>query len=192
MVSMTNGNASVLLKNARLIDPTGNREGNGAVLIRDGMIADIAWGASPTPSEGTQVIDCAGHVLCPGLIDMRAFVGEPGAEHRETLKSASEAGAAGGVTTIVCMPQTNPVIDDPAIVDFVLHRARDTAVVNIRPAAALTKGLGGRAMTYAKDFDALIMHHVEDADLVGEGVMNEGELAGRLGLPGIQREAEPL
>ena len=119
---------------------------------------------------------------------MRAFIGEPGAEHRETLKSASEAAAAGGVTTIVCMPDTNPVIDDPAIVDFVLRRARDTAIVNIRPAAALTKGLAGRemteigllgeagavaftdgarsvanaqvmrrALTYARDFGALIM-----------------------------------
>ena len=78
---------------------------------------------------------------------MRAFVGEPGAEHRETLRTASAAAAAGGVTTIVSMPDTNPVIDDPAIVDFVLRRARDTAIVHVRPAAALTKGLGGREMT---------------------------------------------
>ena len=213
----------LLLTNARLVDPLSEREGRGAVLVRDGVIADVAWGAAPNAPEGAEVIDCGGHVLAPGLVDMRAFVGEPGAEHRETLKSASEAAAAGGVTTIVCMPDTNPVIDDPAIVDFVLRRARDTAVVNIRPAAALTKGLAGRemtefgllreagavaftdgarsvknaqvmrrALTYARDFDALLMHHVEDADLVGEGVMNEGEFASRLGLPGIPREAETL
>ena len=154
---------------------------------------------------------------------MRAFVGEPGAEHRETLASASQAAAAGGVTTIVCQPDTNPVIDDPAIVDFVLRRARDTAIVHVQPMAALTKGLEGkemteigllkaagavaftdgaksvtnaqvmrRALTYARDFDALIVHHTEDPDLVGEGVMNEGEFAARLGLHGIPKAAETI
>ena len=86
-------------------------------------------------------IDCGGEVVAPGLIDMRAFVGEPGAEHRETLHSASMAAAAGGVTTVVCMPDTNPPVDDPAVVDYLIRRARDTAVVRMIPAAALTKGL---------------------------------------------------
>jgi dihydroorotase len=213
----------LLLNNARLVDPASERDGLGAVLVRDGVIADVAWGATPDAPDGAEIVDCGGHVLAPGLVDMRAFIGEPGAEHRETLRSASEAAAAGGVTTIVCMPDTNPVIDDPAIVDFVLRRARDTAIVNICTAAALTKGLDGRemteigllgdagavaftdgersvrntqvmrrALTYARDFGALVMHHVEDPDLVGDGVMNEGELASRLGLLGIPREAETL
>jgi dihydroorotase len=154
---------------------------------------------------------------------MRAFVGEPGAEHRETLASASQAAAAGGVTTIVCQPDTDPVIDDHAIVDFILRRARDTAIVNVAPMAALTKGLAGRemteigllkaagavaftdgarsitnaqvmrrALTYAHDFDVLVVHHTEDPDLIGEGVMNEGELATRLGLYGIPKAAEAV
>ena len=213
----------LLLTNAALLDPASGREGPGHVLIRDGRIADVAWGAEPGTPEGAKAIDCGGHVLAPGLIDMRAFVGEPGAEHRETLASASAAAAAGGVTTLVCMPDTNPVIDGPAIVDFVLRRARDTACVNVLPAAAITKGLAGqemtefgllqeagavaftdglravthaqvmrRAMTYARDFGALLMQHVEEPDLVGEGVMNEGELASRLGLMGIPREAETM
>jgi dihydroorotase len=212
-----------LLTNARLVDPSTEREGRGGVLVRDGFIADVAWGAVPSAPEGAEVIDCDGHVLAPGLIDMRAFVGEPGAEHRETLRTASEAAAAGGVTTVVCMPDTNPAIDDPAVVDFVVRRARDTAIVNVHPAAALTKALAGgemtefgllmeagaiaftdgarsvtnaqvmrRALTYARDFDALIIHHVEDPDLVGDGVMNEGEFASRLGLLGIPREAETV
>ncbi len=138
---------TLLLANATLVDPAAGREGPGAVLVRDGLVADVAWGAAPPPPEGADVVDCAGQVLTPGLVDMRAFTGEPGAEHRETLKSASEAAAVGGVTTVVCMPDTNPAIDDPAIVDYILRRARDTAVVNIRPAAALTKGLQGREMT---------------------------------------------
>ena len=214
---------NVLLINARLVDPASNREGTGAVLLRDGLIAEVFWGGAPDAPEGADLVDCGGLVLAPGLVDARAFVGEPGAEHRETLKSASEAAAAGGVTTLVCMPDTDPVIDDPAIVDFVLRRARDTAIVNIHPAAAITRGLEGREMTeigllreagavaftdgaravrsagvmrktltYARDVDALVMPHLEEASLVGDGVMNEGEFASRLGLAGIPREAETL
>src|SRR5689334_24334535 len=78
---------------------------------------------------------------------MRAFIGEPGAASRETFASASQAAAAGGVTTIICQPDTTPAIDDPALVDFVLRRARDTAIVHVHPMAALTKGLRGEEMS---------------------------------------------
>jgi dihydroorotase len=215
--------APLLLSNAQLLDPATGRAGPGTVLVRDGRIDDVAWGAAPgAPDQATRV-DCGGHVLTPGLIDLRAFVGEPGAEHRETLASASAAAAAGGVTTLVCMPDTNPVIDGPPIVDFVLRRARDTASVNVLPAAAITKGLAGRemtefgllqeagavaftdglkavtnaqvmrrALTYARDFGALLMQHVEEPDLAADGVMNEGEMASRLGLLGVPREAETI
>ncbi|HEU4519514.1 MAG TPA: dihydroorotase [Microvirga sp.] len=214
------GTQPILLANARLVDPASGRDEPGAVLVRDGAIADLGRLGAVADAA---VIDCAGAVVAPGLVDMRAFVGEPGAEHRDTLRTASAAAAAGGVTTIVSMPDTNPVLDDPAIVDFVLRRARDTALVRVRPAAALTKGLGGRemteigllaeagaiaftdgarsvadaqvmrrALTYARDFGALVIHHVEDPDLVGDGVMNEGELSSRLGLVGIPREAETV
>jgi dihydroorotase len=213
----------IVLTNARLVDPASLREGQGAVLVAGDAIADVVWGATPDLPEGARVIDCGGSVLAPGLVDMRAFVGEPGAEHRETLKTLSEAAAVGGVTTVVTMPDTTPVVDDPAIVDYVLRRARDTAIVRIHPAAALTKGLHGqemtefgllgeagavaftdgaksvlnarvmrRAMLYARDVGALLINHCEDADLVGDGVMNEGEFAARLGMLGIPREAETI
>ncbi|NEW87793.1 MULTISPECIES: dihydroorotase [Rhodopseudomonas] len=214
----------ILLANARLIDPSRDFDGIGDVLIADGVIRDArrGIGAAGVP-EGTDIVNCAGMVVAPGLIDMRAFVGEPGASHRETFASASQAAAAGGITTIVCQPNTSPVIDNSATVDFVMRRARDTAIVNIHPMAAITKGLAGaemteigllkaagavafsdgdlsitnaqvmrRALTYARDFDALIVHHTEDPDLVGEGVMNEGEFATRLGLAGIPNAAETV
>jgi dihydroorotase len=214
----------ILLTNARIVDPSRDLDMAGDVLIADGVIRETkrGIGAAGVP-EGTEVIDCKGKVVAPGLVDMRAFVGEPGAEYRETFATASQAAAAGGVTTIVCQPDTNPAIDEPAVVDFVLRRARDTAIVHVHPMAALTKGLKGeemaeigllkaagavaftdgarsvtnaqlmrRALTYAGDFDALIVHHTEDPDLIGEGVMNEGEFASRLGLMGSPKAAEAV
>lgn len=213
----------IAIVNARLVDPATGREGVGSALLRDGAIASVEWGGTPATGEGVRRLDAKGLVLAPGLIDLRAFLGEPGAEFRETLGTGSHAAAAGGVTTIVCRPDTDPPIDDPAIIDFLKRRARDKAIVNVLPSAALTKGLEGReitefgllleagavafgdgarslrnpqvmrrAMIYAGNFDALIMNHVEDPDLRGPGVMNEGEFASRKGLPGIPAEAETV
>ena len=217
-------NRPCALINARLVDPASGRESQGGVLIIDGLIAGLGGSVTreSAPADA-RIIDCAGDVVAPGLIDMRAFIGEPGAEHRETIATASAAAAAGGVTTVLARPDTSPAVDEPAVVDFILRRARDTAKVRILPCAALTKGLEGReiaeigllaeagavafsdgrrsiasaqvmrrALTYARDFGALVMHYCEDRDLVGEGVMAEGERASRLGLPGVPREAETI
>lgn len=214
----------ILLTNARIVDPSRELDFAGDLLIAEGVIRDAkrGIGAAGVP-QGTEIVDCKGHIVAPGLVDMRAFVGEPGAEHRETLATASQAAAAGGVTTVICQPDTDPVIDDHAIVDFILRRARDTAIVHIAPMAALTKGLKGqemteigllkaagavaftdglksvtnaqvmrRALAYARDFDVMIVHHTEDPNLIGEGVMNDGELAARLGLHGIPKASETI
>ena len=133
--------------NARLVDPAGNRDEPGGLLVRDGMIAEVGPQLRRNAPEGAAVVDCKGHVLCPGLIDMQVFTGEPGTEHRESLRTAGEAAVAGGVTTIVVMPDTNPVIDEVALVDFIQRRGRDNCVVNVHTFAALTKGLAGREMT---------------------------------------------
>lgn len=214
--------AALHLHNAHLIDPAALRAGPGAVLVRDGLIAEVFWGAAPAP-EGAETVDCGGDILCPGLIDMQVFVGEPGAAHRETISSVTRAAAAGGVTTIVATPDSSPPVDDPAVVDFLKRLARDKGRVRVLAAAALTKGLRGeeiaeigllreagaiafshgphsvrnalvmrRALTYARDFDALVMPVARDRDLAADGAMNEGEWASRLGLPGVPREAEAI
>jgi dihydroorotase len=216
-------NRAVHLTNARLLNPVTGHEERGGVLVSDGVIRDFGEHLAAGSVADAEVRDCGGALLVPGLVDLRAFIGEPGEEYRETLRSASEAAAAGGVTTVIAQPNTSPVIDDPAVVDFVLRRARDTSIVNIRVAAALTKGCRGqemseigllqaagavavtdgdrpvtnaqvmrRALTYARVFDMPVIHHVEDPNLVGEGVMNEGAFATRLGLPGIPRAAETI
>ncbi len=212
------------LVNAKLVDPAELRESFGGILVVDGVIRDFGPGVTPgqLPSHA-RILDCRGDLVAPGLIDMRAFIGEPGAEHRETIATATAAAAAGGVTTILARSDTNPPVDEAAVVDFLLRRARDTGRVRVLPCAALTAGLEGteiaeigllqqagavafsdgarsvrnarvmrRVMEYARDFDALIIHYAEDRDLAGEGVMNEGEFASRLGLAGIPREAEAI
>lgn len=209
--------------NARLIDPDSGRDEPGGLLVKDGVIADIGPHLRRNAPDNAEVVDCKGHVLCPGIIDSQVFTGEPGAEHRETLKTASHAAAAGGVTTIIVMPDTNPVIDQVALVDFIQRRARDNAVVHVYPMAAATRGLAGDEMTeigllrragaiafsngkssisntrvmrnvlnYAKDFNALVVHHTEDPYLSSNATMNSGEVATRLGLPGVSKVAETI
>jgi dihydroorotase len=209
--------------NARLLDPASGKDEPGGLLVRDGVIAELGGHLRRNAPDRARVIDCKGHVLCPGLVDMQVFTGEPGQEHRETLKTASHAAAAGGVTTIVVMPDTEPVIDQVALVDFVQRRARDNALVHVHVMAAMTRGLKGQEMTeigllqragaiaftngkasvsnarvmrnvllYAKDFDALIVHHTEDPHLTEGTVMNSGEVATRLGLPGVNKAAETI
>ena len=213
----------LLFVNARLIDPATGAETRGGLLAQGGRIADLGPALTrDSGPAGARVIDCGGDVLSPGLIDMQAFVGEPGAEHKETIASATASAAAGGVTTLVATSATDPAVDDPAVVDFVLRRARDTGRVRVLPMAALTKRREGkeiaelgllqqagavaffdgarpvrnalvmrRAMSYARDFGALVVHFPQDPDLAA-GVMNEGDFALRLGLAGVPREAEAI
>ena len=135
------------LVNARLVDPATGYDGPGAVVVAEGVLADVRH--APTldaPSPDLVVHDCAGLVVAPGLIDIRVKTGEPGAEPKETLKSASRAAAAGGVTTLVVQPDTDPAVDEPAVVDFILRRARDIELVHVHPAGAATRALEGRRM----------------------------------------------
>lgn len=220
----TPASGTTVFSNARIVDPSRGMDERGTVIVVDGVIA--ASGASAanqgTP-EGATVVDCRGRAVMPGLVDGRVFIGEPGGEHRETIASASAAAAAGGVTSLVMMPDTNPVIDEVSLVEFVLRTARDTAAINIHPAAAVTRHLEGheltefglmreagavaftdgrncirsplvmrRALTYARDFGAVVANETHDGDLAGAGVMNEGLFASWLGLPGIPREAEAI
>jgi dihydroorotase len=219
----TAGQEATVFLNARLVNPASGKDEPGGLLVKDGVIADLGTHLRRNAPERARVIDCGGHVLCPGLVDMQVFTGEPGLEHRETLKTASHAAAAGGVTTIVVMPDTEPVIDQVALVDFIQRRARDNAIVNVHVMAAMTRGLKGQDMAeigllkragaiaftngkssvgnarvmrnvllYAKDHATLVVHHTEDPHLTEGSVMNAGEVATRLGLPGVDKAAETI
>lgn len=212
-----------VLKNLRIIDPSQGLDEVGTIIIKDDKIIACGAGANNqgTP-DGATINDYNGAAIAsPGLVDARVYIGEPGSEYRETIASASQAAAKGGITSIITMPDTNPVIDDVALLQFIQRTARDTSVVNVHPAAAITKSLKGhemtefglmteagaacltdgrntlrnaailrRAMTYARDFDALISCELQDVDLAEGGMMNEGLLASWLGFKGIPKEAE--
>jgi dihydroorotase len=210
--------------NARLLDPAAGLDARGAVLTNGETIADVGPGLfqGGVPS-GISVVDCQGLCLAPGLVDMRVQLREPGEEHKETMKSAGEAAVAGGVTSLVCLPNTDPVIDEVATVEFVARRARKVGLVKVYPYAAATKKLEGselsemgmlaeagalaftdgvkairnskvmrQALSYAATFGAMVIQHPEDPALAEGGVMNEGELATRMGLSGIPRAAEAI
>jgi dihydroorotase len=152
--------------NARLLDPTSDYDGPGAVLIADGRIVEVVHGQATHRPEGAEIIDAQGLCLAPGLIDIRVTTGEPGAEPKETLKSAALSAAAGGVTTIVVQPDAEPAVDDPAMVEFIQRRGAALDLVNVRVAGAATQGRDGRRMAEIGLMDEVGALYFTDGDRV--------------------------
>jgi dihydroorotase len=147
MTTSLKANRPTAFTNVRLVDPASGYDGPGALIVTEGVIADVAKGGDlGSLSKDVEVIDGKGALLLPGLVDIRVKTGEPGTETKETLKSAARAAAAGGVTSIVLQPDTDPVIDEPSVVDFILRRARDIELVKVHVAGAATKGALGERM----------------------------------------------
>ncbi|MBO33259.1 MAG: dihydroorotase [Rhodospirillaceae bacterium] len=208
--------------NARLIDPASGLDSDGGLLTSGEIISEVGPDVFKNgPPKDAEVIDCAGKCLIPGLVDIRVQIREPGQENKGTIESAGRSATAGGVTTLVCLPNTKPVISGMSQVEFVARRARKIGLSKIYPYAAATEELEGkeltemgilaqagamgftdgdraiananvmrRALSYAKTFGLLIIQHPEEPTLASSGGMNSGELATRLGLPGIPPAAE--
>ena len=210
----------LLLRRARLIDPSAGRDFVGDVLVVGGEIA-AAQGVVDGVPDGCGVVDVGGLVVCPGFIDLHAHLREPGFEYKETIASGARAGARGGFTTLCCMPNTEPPIDSESVVEFVLRRGREAGGVRILPVGCVTRGRQGReladleelaaagavafsddgdpvqdanlmrmALAYSADLGRPVSNHCQDLPLSGDGVMAEGAVATRLGLPGIPAAAE--
>ncbi|WP_431283555.1 dihydroorotase [Humitalea sp. 24SJ18S-53] len=209
----------ILITNARLLDPATGLDALGALLVRDGRILD--HGANLGRPDGVAVLDAAGACLAPGLVDLRASLGEPGAEHRETIATGALAAAAGGITTL-CVVAEHP-LDDPALVEFLARRGDATGSLTILPYAAATRGGAGKdlaeygllreagaigfsdgmaaiadartmrlALSYARAFGAFIAQAPQEPSLSAGGAATEGERATRMGLPGIPAAAEAI
>jgi dihydroorotase len=213
-----------LFQNARLLDPESGRDEPGDLLIEGDRIAALGQklGAGGLAAD-IEVTDIEGLCLAPGLVDMRVQLREPGAEHIESIESGSRAAAAGGVTTMVALPNTEPPVDDVSVVEFLARRAREVKLAKVHTYAAATKGMAGRELTeigllaangalgftdgvkaiadalvmrrvlaYARTFGQLVIQHPEEPSLGGAGEVNEGEIATRLGLAGINPAAEVI
>jgi dihydroorotase len=211
----------IQIKNGRLIDPANGIDAQRDVFIAAGRIAGI--GAAPDGFVANRVIDAAGCVVCPGLIDLSARLREPGQEYKATLESEMAAAVAGGVTSLACPPDTDPPLDEPGLVEMLKHRARHPYFAHVYPVGALTLGLSGarltemaelheagciafsqalapvvdtqvlmRALQYAATFDFPVWLQAQDPYLGKDGVAHDGEVATRLGLPGIPTSAETI
>jgi dihydroorotase len=204
---------ATIIRNGRIIDPANRRDETGDLVILDGKIAEQS--AFKNLKLEIAEVDAKGLIVAPGLIDLHVHLREPGFGHKETIASGARAAAAGGFTTVVCMPNTLPVADNPSTITWIKDRARDTANVNILPTGAISKNLEGqelapiasivqsgvvaitddgkcvqnhelmrRAVEYARMVGVPVLDHCQDYNLVGNGVVNEGEWSTLLGLSG--------
>ena len=133
------------IKNGRLIDPANQIDAQQDLFIVDGKVAAV--GTAPAGFTAERTIDATGQVVAPGLVDLSARLREPGFEYKATLKSEMQAAVQGGVTTLVCPPDTDPILDEPGLVEMLKHRARGLQQANVHPLGALTMGLKGEALT---------------------------------------------
>ena len=212
---------TLLLTNARLIDPESGTDAPGWLLVKDGIVAAV--GATDKPPKAAKTIDCNGHCLAPGIVDIGVKIGEPGERHKESFRTALLAAAAGGVTTLITRPDTTPAIDTPEKLEFVLNRALGENHARILPMAALTMNRAGREMTeigflqstgavaftdgdavitdpkvfarcltYAGALNALVIAHPQDPGLSEGSAVTSGKFATKLGLPGVSPMAERM
>ena len=210
----------LLIKNGHVIDPAQEIDGIMDIACHKGKIEKVAKGVRPQGRP--KVIDASGLVVCPGFIDSHCHLREPGREDEETIESGARAAAAGGYTTIMAMPNTNPCIDSGPLVAFVFNKGKET-LISVLPIGAITKNREGKELTemadlaengavafsddgncvadnrvlrrgleYAKMVDRPLIDHPEEPALARNGVMNEGKISTLLGLPGIPREAEEI
>ncbi len=145
------------ISNGRVIDPANQLDGVQSLFIADGKI--VAIGTAPAAFNADSIIDASGQIVCPGLVDLRAHLREPGEEHKGTIASETRAAARGGITTLCCPPNTHPVIDTPAVAELVQRHADAAGFARVVPLGALTQGLAGSAITE--------MHALKTAGCVG-------------------------
>ena len=185
---------SIVIKNGRVIDPASQTDRVADVLIVDGRVAGVAPNLSSPKAE---VFDATGMIVAPGFIDMHVHLREPGFEHAETIESGSRAAAAGGFTSVCCMPNTKPVNDSATVTSYIVERARRKAVVNVFPIGAMKEAgavaisddglpvmsarVMRRAMEFARSYDLPIIQHCEDLNLSVGSDMHEGAQSVRWG-----------
>ncbi|MFN0107887.1 MAG: dihydroorotase [Blastocatellia bacterium] len=211
---------SLLVKNGTIIDPSQSLEAKRDLLIRDGLVDEIAESIS---ADGIETFDATGLIVAPGFIDLHVHLREPGFEYKETIESGARAAVAGGFTSVCCMPNTKPINDNSSVTSFIVEQARKANLANVFPIGAITQGSKGeqlaeigemktagivaisddgkpvldsgimrRAMEYAADFNLPVVDHCEDCCGASGWAMHEGEYSALMGLKGLPGAAEDL
>ena len=209
---------SYVIANARIVSPADGLDVTGSVRIAGGKIVSV--GPLPEIQPEDTVLDAGGKVLLPGLVDMHVHLRDPGFTHKEDILTGCEAAAAGGVTSVACMPNTKPVTDSPEVLRYILEKAK-AARAHVYPVAAITRGLSGEELTdmaalkaagavavsddgrpvptarlmkagmeAAEEQGLLTISHCEDLDLIHGGIVHLGSVSRELGLPGMDRASE--
>lgn len=184
---------NTLFKNARIIDPESNSDFQGDLLVIDAKIADFSNNIESYP-ENTNIIDCTGLILCPGLIDIHVHFREPGHGHKETIETGSKSAAAGGITSVVCQPNTNPVLDNITTIEYLKARAAQTSYINIYTYAAISKGLKDEELTdMGKLVEAGVLGFTDDGLPVMNSLLMRHalEYSKMLGVPIAQHAEDP-
>lgn len=217
----------MVVTNARLFDPSAGTDGLYNIYVMGGRVASFKLADEDKTgitlgAQGLEVVDAAGRLVVPGLVDIHTHLREPGYEYKETIRTGSLAAAAGGFTSILCMANMSPVNDNSSVTRYILKKA-ESAPVAVYPVGAVTVGLKGaelsemgdlkeagcvavsddgmpvvssslmrKALEYSRTFDLPVITHAEEPRLAGSGAMNEGDVATRLGLPGIPNAAEDV
>ncbi|MEX2216184.1 MAG: dihydroorotase, partial [Phycisphaeraceae bacterium] len=214
--------SAILIRNGRLIDPANEHDDITDILLANGKVERLGKQSAPSPGDDLKVIDAGGCIVSPGLIDIHVHFREPGQEEKETIATGAASAVHGGFTTVCCMPNTRPAIDDDGRVEFVYHQSRRANLANVYPVGAITRGREGKelaeiglmaqagAVGFTDDgvavASAAVMHKAMqyiamtgkvlmqhcEDPELGGGVMNAGALATRLGLAGWPRVAEEL
>ena len=207
-------NKNILIKSGRVIDPAGEKEFESDIYIKGGLVAEIGKGIKPEENDIAE-IDAKGMIVCPGFVDIHVHLREPGFEDKETITSGTLAAVKGGITSIACMPNTNPPVDREHLVKYIIDKAK-SASCKVFPVAAMTKSLKGKEivemgllseagavgfsddgkcvsdtrimyeiMRYSTQFELPLILHEEDYSLSEYGLMHEGPYSSMLGLDGI-------
>ncbi len=206
----------LILKNGHVFSPADGLDGRYDILIVDGKISKIS---EKIDLDGVQIVNLDGYTVFPGFIDLHAHFREPGFEYKEDIESGSRAAVAGGFTTVLVMPNTDPPVDSAEMVDYVLRRAGEVGLINIRPVGAITRGRAGKeladlklmkeagavafsddgdwvsnssVMRRALEYEGPIITHAEDKTLSPGGIMNESSLSYELGIKGIPHQTEEI
>ncbi len=212
----------ILIKNGHVIDPANGIDEVTDIYVKDGVIAEIGKNDDLDGVENVQVIDAQGKIVAPGLVDMHVHLREPGQEYKEDIETGTRAAVYGGVTSVACMPNTDPVCDNETVVRYIKERAKEVGYANVYPVGAISKGLEGQYLAEIGEMafngavaitddgkpvenSALMRRAMQYSDMfditvishcedmaLGEGDMNEGAVATEMGLRGISPAAEEV